>query len=118
MSMSLTRRYRPPALLIDFFPKIMRHGLMRTALAGVRHKKAPRSRGRNEGHALAARQAPYHFHSALLVQTDTDERGAIIDGPVAPILPHRHSLLLLGSGAEPAGPARWVATYLCTSCRL
>src|SRR5882724_5978959 len=65
-------------------------------LGSSENKKAPRSRGRNEGHALAARQAPHDFSGALLVQTDTDERGAIVHGPVAPILPDDHTIAPLG----------------------
>src|SRR5882724_9859751 len=87
-------------------------------LGSSENKKAPRSRGRNEGHALAARQAPYHFCGALLVQTDTDERSAIVHGPVAPILPDRHRVTPLGKwGRACALPGRWLPAFTPAVCR-
>src|SRR5204863_4912995 len=53
---------------------------------------------RSEGHTLATCQAPYHFCGALLIQTDTDERDAIVHRPVAPVLPDGHTLSPLEEG--------------------
>src|SRR4029077_12633251 len=81
-------------------------------------KKAPQVLRRTWGTALATCQTPYHLCGALLVQTDTDERaGAVVHGPVAPVLPDRHRVAPLGKWAEPEGPARWVATCPYTSRR-
>src|SRR6266581_2181843 len=64
------------------WPRMSFQGLVRVWGKRRQAKNAPRSRsGRNEGHMLAVHQTPQHLQSATFVDTDTDERRAIVHRP-------------------------------------
>jgi len=77
-------------------------------------KNAPRSRSRNEGHALTTGQPSYNLCGAAFVYAQTHQRTiGVNDRPVAPVLPDRHTVSphrKRGRAcALPLGGASWVS---------